>query len=94
MSLLKTRRSTSASTSMPLLTNTKTPLGEMKQIKRQLQFIYSIRFMSSSLDLLSRNLVRVNGMMCEGCGNEANLTHIDENYATHGMCEKCQGVSH
>ena len=44
--------------------------------------------MSSSLDLLSRNLVGVNGMVCKGCGSEAELTHIDENYVAHGMCGK------
>ena len=40
-----------------------TPSGEIKQIKRQLQFIDSIRFMSSSLDSLSGNLFGVNGMV-------------------------------
>ena len=50
--------------------------------------------MSSSLHSLSRNLVGVNGMVCEGCGNEAELSHIDENYVTNGMCGKCQGASY
>ena len=72
----------------------KTPLGETKQIKRQLWFIDSIRFMASSLDFLSKNLVGTNGMTCEECRNEAELTHIDENYITHGACEKCRGASH
>ena len=52
------------------------------------------RFMSRSLDSLSRNLVGVNGMVCEGCGSEAELTHISENYIAHGTCGKCQGASH
>ena len=59
--------------------------------------------MASSLDLLSKNLVGTNGMMCkrcekcekcEKCESEAELIHIDENYVTHGMCGKCGGDSH
>ena len=72
----------------------KTPLGEMKQIKRQLRLTDSIGFMSSSLDSLSRNLVGMNGMECEGCRSKAELTHIDENYVAHGTCVKCWGASH
>ena len=72
----------------------KSPLGETKQIKRQLLFIDSVRFMGSSLDTLSRNLVRLNGMVCIGYGSKVELTHINENYVTHGMCGKCRGPSH
>ena len=50
--------------------------------------------MASSLDLLSKNLVGTNRMMCEKCGSEAEIIHIDENYVTHGMCGKCGGDSH
>ena len=46
--------------------------------------------LAGSLDLLSRNLVGVNGMMCEGCGSKLELTHINENYVAYGMCEKCK----
>ena len=70
------------------------PLGEMKQIMRQLQFIHSIRFMVSSLDSLSRNLAGENGMVCKECRSEAELMQINENYVTHGTCGKCQAVSH
>ena len=31
------------------------------------------------LDLLSKNLVGMNGMMCKKCGSKAGLTHINEN---------------
>ena len=65
------------------------PLGEMKQVMRQLQFINCIRFMASTLDLLSKNLVGTNGMVCKECRSEAELMLIDENYVTHGMCVKC-----
>ena len=50
--------------------------------------------MESSLDLLSRNLAGMNGMVCEGCGSKVKLTHIDENYIAHGTCGQCQGASH
>ena len=53
--------------------------------------------MASSLDLLSKNLVGTNWMMCEKCekcASEAELIHIDENYVTHGICGKCGGDSH
>ena len=49
--------------------------------------------MSSSLDSLSRNLVGVNGMVCEGGGSEVELMHINENYVTHGTCGKCRCAS-
>ena len=66
-----------------------TPSGEMKQIMRQLQFNNSVRFMASSLDSLSRNLVEVNGMVRKECRSKTELKHIDENYGTHGTCGKC-----
>ena len=53
-----------------------------------------LRFMSSSLDLLARNLVGVNGMRCNQCRSEMELSHINENYIAHGMCSRCQGLSH
>ena len=71
----------------------KTPLGEMKQIMRQLRFINSVRFMASTLDSLSRNLVGTVRMACKGCGSEADVTQIDENYVADGVCGRCQGAS-
>ena len=64
-----------------------------KEIKRKLRFIDSVRFMPSSLDSLSKNLVGTNSMMCGLCFSEAELTHIDHNYYAHGKCKKCQGIS-
>ena len=61
----------------------------IKLIIRELQFIDSFKFMVSSLDLLARNLFEIDGMRCEECRSEVELMHIDENYITHGMGEKC-----
>ena len=44
--------------------------------------------MASNLDLLSRNLVEMNGMVCKECRSKVELAHIDENYVIHGTCEK------
>ena len=49
--------------------------------------------MASSLDSLSRNLDGNNGMTCNQCKNEAELTQIDESYVTYGTCSKCGGDS-
>ena len=68
--------------------------GRIKENKIQLRFIDSIRFMAGSLDSLARNLVGVNGMMCNKCGSQAELSHIDENYIAHVNRAKCRGDSH
>ena len=69
-------------------------LDRIKKKKIQLIFIDSIRFMASSLDSLARNLVGLNGMMCNQCKSETELCHIDESYVAQGMCEKCRGVTY
>ena len=50
--------------------------------------------MASNLDSLSRNLVGTNGMTCNQCKSEAELTNIAENYVAHGTCGKCRGDNH
>ena len=45
--------------------------GRIKKKKIQLRFINSIRFMVSSLNSLSRNLVGMNGMTCSKYGSQA-----------------------
>ena len=48
-----------------------------------------MRFMASSLDSLTNNLVGVSGMSCNECGESCEFTHLDENYAAHGKCKNC-----
>ena len=64
-------------------------LGKIKEKKIQLRFIDSIRFITSSLDSLTNNLVGMSEMSCNVCGESCDLTHIDEDYVAHGKCKKC-----
>ena len=66
-------------------------LGKVKEKKIQLRFIDSIRFMASSLDALSSNLVGVSGMVCHNneCEGSCEITNVHENYVAHGKCKDC-----
>ena len=64
-------------------------LGKIKEKKIQLRFIDSIRFMASSLDSRTNNLVGVSGMPCNECGGSSEITHIYEDYVAHGKCKNC-----
>ena len=63
--------------------------GKIKEKKIQLRFMGSMRFMASSSDSLSSNLVGVSGMSCNLCGESCEITHVDEYYVAHGKCKKC-----
>ena len=64
-------------------------LGKIKEKKIQLRFIDNMRFMASSLDSLTNNLVGVSGMYCDLCEESCEVTHIDKDYVAHGKCKKC-----
>ena len=64
-------------------------LDEVKEKKIELRFIDSIRFMASSLDSLSSNLVGVSGMVCNECGGSCEFNHVNEDYIAHGKCRYC-----
>ena len=64
-------------------------LGKIKEKKIQLRFIDSMRFMASSLDSLTNNLVGAGGMPCNVCEESCEITHIDKDYIAHGKCKKC-----
>ena len=61
----------------------------IKEKNIQLRYIDSIRFIASSLDSLARNLVGMNGMVCNKWGSQTELSHIDENYVAYVNCAKC-----
>ena len=48
-----------------------------------------MRFMASSLDPLSSNLVGVSGMFYNECGGSCEFTHIDKDYVAYGKCRNC-----
>ena len=48
-----------------------------------------MRFVASSLDFLTNNLVGVSGMPYNECGESCEITHIDEDYVAHGKCKNC-----
>ena len=64
---------------------------KVNEKKSQLRFIDSVRFMASSLDSLTSNLVVVNKSFCKNCDRKERfeLTHISEYYVTHGNCRNC-----
>ena len=62
--------------------------GEVEEKKIQLRFIDSFKFMASSLDSLTSNLVGVSGMVCNNCRGSFELP-IDEYCIAHGKCKNC-----
>ena len=60
-----------------------------KEKKTQLRFIDSMKFMATSLQSLTNNLVGVGEMKCNLCKEDCDLAYIDECYVVHAECMKC-----
>ena len=54
--------------------------GKARERKIQLRFADSNRFMASSLNSLSSNLIDVNNMKSAMCDKDCKFTHIDSEY--------------
>ena len=63
--------------------------GMMKDKTIQLRFTDSFKFVGSSLETLTNDLVGTSENRCDGRKEICELTHIDENYITHGKCQDC-----
>ena len=63
--------------------------GEVKGKKIQLRYIDSMRFIASSLDSLTSNLVGMSGMVCNNCGGSCECAHVNEDYIAHEKCRNC-----
>ena len=57
--------------------------------KIQLRFIDRAKFMSTSLESLTNNLVGVSEIKCNLCKGDWDLACIDECYVAHAKCRKC-----
>ena len=66
----------------------KNTCSKIKEKKIQLRFFESVRFMASSLDSLTSNLVGTNEIFCTKCDckERFELIHISENYVAYGKC--------
>ena len=64
----------------------------MKDKTIQLRFIDSAKFMGSSLETLTNNLVDTSRNRCDSCKEIRELTHIDEGYVAHGKCNDCHKI--
>ena len=63
--------------------------GTEKSMIIQPRFVDSFKFLSSSLETLTNNLVGTSKNRCDSCNEIRELTHIDEDYFTHGKCKDC-----
>ena len=69
--------------------------GKKVDVKREIRFIDSFKFMAESLDSLVKNLTEVNTVDCQTCKEKQDceqIISISEDWVMLGICKECHNI--